>query len=128
MLIGVARGQPQALGDETTAPTRVLASGRFPQSDLAATTFNKYEKRWRPRGGSSIARFRKSRSSSKRSGRESSGSTKSQSFPCEDTTAPNALDNFARVPEGSTWYIMDNRLRKIDGVRSRRFSPEEEGS
>lgn len=60
MLVGVARGQPHAFGDETAAPTRgasVLASSKFPQSDLATTTFNKYERRWRPRGGSSIVVF-----------------------------------------------------------------------
>lgn len=58
MLIGVVRGWPRDLGDETTAPTRgasVLASGECPQSDLA--TFNKYERRWHSRGGSSIAGF-----------------------------------------------------------------------
>lgn len=59
MLIGVARGWSRALGDETAAPTRgrasVPASSKCPRSDLA--TFNKYERRWHPRDGSSIAAF-----------------------------------------------------------------------
>lgn len=58
MLVGVVRGWPRVLGDETTAPTRgasVLAN-IVSRSELA--TFNKYERRRgsrRPRGCSIVA-------------------------------------------------------------------------